>query len=145
MRDYARARVDGGDFRDAELAGADFFAASAVRADFSRADLSGATLSAGNFAGARFILADLSAATALSLAPAAAAIVGAVLLVAGGTLRTIGLVLVLAYATALLLSGLHAAVRFRSVAVGALEPPAVMVSQAAYLVGFVRGLTRRRR
>jgi hypothetical protein len=88
---------------------------------------------------------SLSAATALSLAPAAAAIVGAVLLVAGGTLRTIGLVLVLGYAAALLLSGLHAAVRFRSVPVGALEPPAVMGSQAAYLVGFVRGLTKRTR
>jgi glycosyltransferase involved in cell wall biosynthesis len=88
---------------------------------------------------------SLSAATALSLAPAAAAIVGAILLVGGGTLRTIGLVLVLAYAAALFLSGLHAAVRFRSVPVGALEPPAVMGSQAAYLVGFVRGLMKRSR
>jgi hypothetical protein len=86
---------------------------------------------------------SLSSATALSLAPVAAAIVGVVLLVAGGTLRTVGLVLVLAYAAALLLSGVHAAVRFRSVPVGALEPPAVLGSQAAYLVGFVRGLTKR--
>jgi hypothetical protein len=83
---------------------------------------------------------SLSAATALSLAPALAAIVGAVLLAGGGTLRTIGVVLLLAYAAALLLSGLHAAVRFRSVAVGALEPPAVVASQAAYVVGFVAGL-----
>jgi glycosyltransferase involved in cell wall biosynthesis len=85
--------------------------------------------------------ASLSAATALSLAPALAAVVGAVLLFAGGTLRTVGLVLLLAYAAALVLSGVHAAVRFRSVAVGLLEPPAVVVSQVAYLGGFVRGLT----
>jgi hypothetical protein len=86
---------------------------------------------------------SLSVATALSLAPAAAAIIGALLIAAGGALQTIGLILVLAYAAALLLSGLHAAVRFRSVPVGALEPPAVIGSQAAYLVGFVRGLTKR--
>lgn len=83
---------------------------------------------------------SLSAATALSLAPAVAAIAGAVLLVGGGTLRTIGLVLVFAYVAALALSGIHAAVRFRSLAVGALEAPAVLVSQAAYLVGFVLGV-----
>jgi hypothetical protein len=85
--------------------------------------------------------ASLSAATALSLAPVLAAVVGAVLLFAGGTLRTVGLVLLLAYAAALVLSGVHAAVRFRSVAVGLIEPPAVVVSQVAYLVGFARGLT----
>ncbi len=83
---------------------------------------------------------SLSRATALSLAPAVAAVVGAALLFAGGTLQRVGLVLVLAYAAALLLSGIHAAVRFRSVAVGALEPPAVVASQAAYLVGFALGL-----
>jgi hypothetical protein len=49
--------------------------------------------------------------------------------------------LLLAYAAALVLSGVHAAVRFRSVAVGLIEPPAVVVSQVAYLVGFARGLT----
>jgi glycosyltransferase involved in cell wall biosynthesis len=87
---------------------------------------------------------SVSVATALSLAPAVAAIFGVVLVVAGGTLEAIGLVLVLAYAAALLLSGLHAALRFRSLAVGALQPPAVIGSQAAYLVGFVRGLTTRR-
>jgi glycosyltransferase involved in cell wall biosynthesis len=84
---------------------------------------------------------SLSLATALSLAPAIAAIAGAVFLAAGGTLRTIGLVLVLAYAAALVLSGIHAAVRFRSLAVGMLEPLAVVASQAAYLVGFALGLS----
>jgi uncharacterized membrane protein (Fun14 family) len=76
----------------------------------------------------------------LSLAPAFAAIAGAVLLVADGALERVGLVLVLAYAAALLLSGIHAALRFRSVIVGLLEPPAVAASQAAYLVGFALGL-----
>jgi hypothetical protein len=83
---------------------------------------------------------SLSRATALSLAPAAAAVLGAGLLLAGGTLHRVGLVLVLAYAAALVLSGVHAAIRFRSVAVGALEPAAVVASQAAYLTGFALGL-----
>jgi glycosyltransferase involved in cell wall biosynthesis len=83
---------------------------------------------------------SLSLATALSLAPALAGLAGAVLLVSSGTLRDIGIGLVLACAAALVLSGLHAAVRFGSVAVGALEPPAVLASQAAYLVGFLLGL-----
>jgi glycosyltransferase involved in cell wall biosynthesis len=84
---------------------------------------------------------SLSAATALSLAPAVAGIVGAICLAVGGSVRTVGLVLVLAYAAALALSGIHAAVRFRSLAVGLLEPFAVVASQAAYLVGFAFGLT----
>ena len=83
---------------------------------------------------------SLSRATALSLAPAVAAVTGAVFLVAGGTLQRVGLALVLAYAAALLLSGIHAAIRFRSVVVGALEPVAVVASQAAYLGGFALGL-----
>jgi glycosyltransferase involved in cell wall biosynthesis len=86
---------------------------------------------------------SLSRATAVSLAPATAAIAGVVLLVVGGTAQEIGLVLVLAYAAALVLSGIHAALRFRSLAVGVLEPPAVIGSQAAYLVGFLRGVTTR--
>jgi hypothetical protein len=83
---------------------------------------------------------SLSVATALSLAPLLAALAGLVLLAVGGTARLVGLVLVLAYVAALLLSGLHAAVRFRSFVVGALEPPAVVLTQAAYLTGFVAGL-----
>ena len=81
---------------------------------------------------------SISVATALSLTPAAAGIAGVVLLIAG--VRTVGLVLVLAYVAALLASGIHAAVRFRSFAVGGLEPPAVVASQVAYLVGFALGL-----
>jgi glycosyltransferase involved in cell wall biosynthesis len=88
---------------------------------------------------------SLSGATARSLAPAAAAVAGGAFLVAGGALHTAGLVLVLAYAGALLASGTHAALRFRSLAVGVLEPPAVVVSQAAYMLGFIQGLAQRRR
>jgi glycosyltransferase involved in cell wall biosynthesis len=81
---------------------------------------------------------SVSLATAASLTPAAAAVAGVALLLAG--VRTAGLVLLLAYAAALAASGVHATVRFRSLAVGVLEPPAVVATQAAYLVGFVRGL-----
>jgi hypothetical protein len=57
-----------------------------------------------------------------------------------GGLRTTALALVLIYVAALAASGIHAAIRFRSLAVGLLEPPAVVASQATYLAGFVRGL-----
>lgn len=81
--------------------------------------------------------ASLSLASALSLAPVAAAVVGAAFVIAGDGLRTAGIVLLLAYAAALVVSGIHAAARFRSLAVGVLEPVAVVATQAAYLVGFV--------
>jgi glycosyltransferase involved in cell wall biosynthesis len=84
---------------------------------------------------------SLSFPTALSLAPAVAAIAGAALFAVGGAARIPGLVLMLAYAAAVVLSGIHAAVRFGSLAVGVLEPLAVVASQAAYLVGFVGGLS----
>ena len=87
---------------------------------------------------------SLSLATALSLAPTAAAAAGGVLLAAGVSIGAVGAGLVLAYAAALAASGLHASLRFRSLAVGVLQPPAVVASQAAYMVGFVRGLTRGR-
>jgi glycosyltransferase involved in cell wall biosynthesis len=83
---------------------------------------------------------SLSAATALSLTPALGALLGLILLGTGGTLRTVGFALVLAYGAALALSGVHAAVRFHSLAVGVLVPPAIVASQAAYLVGFALGL-----
>ena len=87
---------------------------------------------------------SLSLATALSLAPTAAAAAGGVLLAAGVSIGAVGAGLVLAYAAALAASGLHASLRFRSLAVGVLQPPAVVASQATYMVGFVRGLTRGR-
>ncbi|MGH3083604.1 MAG: glycosyltransferase [Gaiellaceae bacterium] len=88
--------------------------------------------------------ASLRGVTAFSVAPALAAIVGGSLVLAGGRGRPVGTVIVLAYGAALAVSGAHAAVRFRSVPVGLLEPPAVVASQAAYLWGFVRGLRERR-
>jgi hypothetical protein len=87
---------------------------------------------------------SLSVATALSFAPALAAVVGTAFLLSGGALHTPGLVLVLAYVGALLVNAVHAAARFRSVAVGIVEPFAVVASQAAYLAGFARGLTAKR-
>jgi glycosyltransferase involved in cell wall biosynthesis len=83
---------------------------------------------------------SLSAATAISLAPLLAALVGVGLIIAGGRLFGAGLVLVLVYGAALLVSGIRAAVRFRSFAVGLLEPLAIVPTQVAYLLGFVRGL-----
>jgi glycosyltransferase involved in cell wall biosynthesis len=86
---------------------------------------------------------SVSRATALSLAPAAAGLLGLVFLVVDGALWTPGLALVLLYAAALVVSGVRAGVRFRSLGVGLLEPLAVIPTQAAYLMGFARGLTTR--
>lgn len=87
---------------------------------------------------------SLSGATALSLAPTVAAVVGiALLLPDDDSLNAVGLGLLGAYGLALVLSGLRAALRFRSLAVGVLEPVAVVASQAAYVFGFVVGLTSR--
>jgi glycosyltransferase involved in cell wall biosynthesis len=85
---------------------------------------------------------SLSGASARALSPLAAALIGSALLLFGGWLHTVGVILVLAYAAALALSGLHAALRFRSALVGVLQPVAVLASQAAYLCGFVQGLVR---
>ena len=84
--------------------------------------------------------ASLSGASALSLAPVAAAVLGAAFLVLGGSLWDVGLGLLLAYVIALAASGIHAGARFHSPTVGLLQPPAVVASQAAYLFGFLRGL-----
>jgi glycosyltransferase involved in cell wall biosynthesis len=86
---------------------------------------------------------SLSLATALSLAPGAAAIAGVVAIAVGDGVRTLGLALVIAYGAALVASGVHAAARFRSLAVGLLEPPAVMATHAAYAYAFVRGVLER--
>jgi glycosyltransferase involved in cell wall biosynthesis len=88
--------------------------------------------------------ASLSRATALSFGPPASGIVGLSFLMAGGSLRTPGAVLLLLYAGALAASGIHAAARFRSLAVGLLQPLVVVATQAAYLGGFARGLAEGR-
>jgi glycosyltransferase involved in cell wall biosynthesis len=86
---------------------------------------------------------SLSAATARSVTPALAAVAGTGLLFAGGALRVVGVVLVCVYAAALIVSGFRAGLRFRSLAVGMLEPPAVVATQVAYLLGFAAGLIDR--
>jgi glycosyltransferase involved in cell wall biosynthesis len=87
---------------------------------------------------------SLSAATALALAPTVAAVAGVALLLPDNrSLNEVGVGLLVAYGVALVLSGLRAALRFRSASVGVLEPVAVVASQAAYVFGFVRGLTSR--
>ena len=83
---------------------------------------------------------SISAATAFSFAPAAGAVLGVAFLAVGARLWEPGLVLVLVYAAALVISGIRAGIRFRSLAVGLLEPPAIVPSQSAYLAGFARGL-----
>jgi hypothetical protein len=87
----------------------------------------------------------LSAATALSLLPAACAVVGLVLLfAAGGVARDVGVVLVLAYAACVFGSAVLAATRFRSLRAGLLVAPALVATQAVYVAGFVRGFLRPR-
>ena len=87
---------------------------------------------------------SLSGATALSLVPLTVAVAGGLLVLTEGATSALGVGLISAYVAALAVSGVHAAVRFRSPAVGALEPPAVIASQVAYVCGFVRGLSERR-
>lgn len=88
---------------------------------------------------------SVSTATALSLAPLGAALAGGALALFGGTLRVVGVALLATYGGALAASALHAAARFHSLAVGALQPLAVVASQATYLWGFFGGLTERQR
>jgi glycosyltransferase involved in cell wall biosynthesis len=87
--------------------------------------------------------ASISSATTLSLALPAGAVVGAALVSIGPpTARRAGGILVVAYAAALGGSALLAALRFRSVRVGALAAPGLVLTQCAYVAGFVRGAAR---
>jgi hypothetical protein len=84
-------------------------------------------------------------ATALSLLPAACAVVGVVLVAAGnGATRAVGIGLLAGYGLLVVSSGLLAAVRFRSLRVGALSAPALVATHAAYVGGFAQGLFHRR-
>lgn len=88
---------------------------------------------------------SVSLATALSLLPAACAVVGGVLAAAGsGAARDVGIGLLAGYGLAILTSALLGGVRFRSPLVGVLAAPALVATQAAYVGGFVQGLFRRR-
>jgi glycosyltransferase involved in cell wall biosynthesis len=85
----------------------------------------------------------LSAATTLSLVPAACAVLGISLLaLSSGAMRSIGLALVAAYGVALVGSAAFAALRFRSLRLAFLAPPALVGTQATYVVGFLRGFVR---
>ena len=89
--------------------------------------------------------ASVSLATTLSLVPAGCALVGVALLASGSQqVRNVGATLVVAYGAVVTGSALLAAVRFRSIAVGALAVPVVVMTQVAYVAGFVRGLARGR-
>jgi hypothetical protein len=89
--------------------------------------------------------ASLSSATTLSLGPAGCALVGVMLLAFGSReVRSVGALLVVAYAAIVTASAILAAARFRSIAVGALAVPALVLTQGAYVAGFVRGLARGR-
>jgi dolichol-phosphate mannosyltransferase len=88
---------------------------------------------------------SVSSATTLSLVPAAGAVVGAGLVASGSRgAATAGAVLVGVYGGAVLGSAALAALRFRSPAVGALAAPALVLTQSAYVAGFLRGLAARR-
>jgi glycosyltransferase involved in cell wall biosynthesis len=89
--------------------------------------------------------ASLSSATALSLAPVACAALGAALLAWGsGETRRAGTALVVAYGATVAASATLAAIRFRSLRVGLLAAPAVVVTQGTYLAGFLDGFVRGR-
>ena len=89
---------------------------------------------------------SLSGETALSLLPVGCAVVGAALLGSrSGTARQAGAVLVAGYAVAVAGSAGLAGVRFRSGRVALLAAPALVLTQAAYVAGFARGLSRLRR
>jgi glycosyltransferase involved in cell wall biosynthesis len=80
----------------------------------------------------------------VTLLPLAGAVAAIPLVVAGGTARTVGIVLLLVYAGAVLLGAVTGALRFRSLRVGLLAAPAFVASHAAYVAGFVAGVARGR-
>jgi dolichol-phosphate mannosyltransferase len=87
---------------------------------------------------------SVSLATTLSLVPAGCAVAGILLVAAGsGAAVESGVVLVTAYGVAVVGAAALAAVRFRSLTVGALTAPSLVLTQAAYVAGFLRGLLAR--
>jgi glycosyltransferase involved in cell wall biosynthesis len=86
---------------------------------------------------------SMSSATTLSLVPVGCAAVGVALLALGSReARQTGVVLVGAYVAAVAGSAGLSALRFRSLQVGFLAAPALALTQAAYVGGFLRGLAR---
>jgi glycosyltransferase involved in cell wall biosynthesis len=88
---------------------------------------------------------SVSSATTLSLLPAASAAAGVLLVVLGsGRTARAGGGLVAVYGLVVASSALLSALRFRSLTVGLLAAPALVLTQATYVAGFVRGLLARR-
>jgi len=88
---------------------------------------------------------SVSTATTLSLVPAACALAGASLVAAGsGRATKAGVALVAVYGGAVAGSALLASLRFRSLRVGSLAAPALVLTQGAYVAGFLRGAVSRR-
>jgi glycosyltransferase involved in cell wall biosynthesis len=89
--------------------------------------------------------ASVSTATTLSLVPAGCALIGVALFASGsaGAMRA-GAVLVAAYVVIVAGSAILAALRFRSARVGILALPGLVLTQASYIVGFLRGIVRGR-
>jgi glycosyltransferase involved in cell wall biosynthesis len=86
---------------------------------------------------------SLSVATAFSFVPAACAAAGASLLAAGSSeTRRAGVALATGYGLAVGGAAALAGLRFRSGRAGLLAVPALVVTQAAYVAGFARGLVR---
>jgi len=84
---------------------------------------------------------SVSSETALSLAPAAAAVVGlGLLLIGSGAGQRVGGALVAFYCLLVAGSALSSGLRFRSLAVGALAAPTLVLTQAAYVAGYLRGV-----
>ena len=82
----------------------------------------------------------LSSALCVLLVPVLAAAVALVL--AGGSGRLVGIALLAAYAALVASSGVAAALRFRSLAVGAVAATLLPATHLTYAAGFVRGLAR---
>jgi hypothetical protein len=80
---------------------------------------------------------SLSAATLLSVLPLVTAASGLVLLAVG---LSVGAILVIGAGSAIVAAAALAALRFQSLRVGFLAVPALILTQATYLGGFVRGL-----
>jgi GT2 family glycosyltransferase len=87
---------------------------------------------------------SVSTATTLSLVPAGAAVLGGGLVAFGsGPAARAGIGLIAAYGGAVVGSSALAALRFRSPRVGLLAAPTLVLTQAVYVAGFLRGLASR--
>ena len=87
---------------------------------------------------------SLSLLRLLTLLPFVLGVAAVPLLIAGGTARAVGVVLVLVYAVAVLAGAAMGALRFTSLRVGLLALPAFVATHVTYALGFVTGMLRPR-